>query len=162
MPGVWHSATAALILAASLALKLALHGVSAEEDLNASAEEFARSLTLRHYAVERPRIDLPSVQARLGNCGFSARLLDPFGLYRDTELRKVPQGWRVAYTWRSRLTTSLPRFGPLAEYYSIRMLARLGRKVSRAPVIMLSIPPDCALPEPAELDVRVSLRRVLS
>jgi hypothetical protein len=160
VPGSWPSVAAALVLVASLAGKLAIHDVDVVEDRSAATQALAVSLARHGYAVAIPRAILPVVQAGRGGCRFNARVLDPHGTYRDTELLKLPRGWSVAYVWRGDTNVALPRLGPLIEYYLAREQARLGITAQRAPVIMLSLPPGCSAPSPVALDIRETLKRV--
>ena len=155
----WLSAGAALAIGLSLALKLSVLGVTVEEDQPAALRDLRAALISQGYGVTIPRADLPIVRAERAGCAITARVLDPHGIYRDTELLKLPQGWTVAYGWRGEWQDSLPRLGPLVEYYLARQLARFGVGARHAPVVMLSRAADCALPGAAALDIRVHLRR---
>jgi hypothetical protein len=147
------------VLALSLALKLAVQDVAVEEDQRAATLALASALASHGYAVTADRPDLPIVQAQRNGCRFTARVLDSHGTYRDTELLKLPRGWTVHYVWRGGIDASLPRIGPLAVYYFARELARVGLAAGRTPVVMLSVQPGCALPDPAALDIALKLRR---
>jgi hypothetical protein len=159
VPHGCSSAAAALVLVASLAGKLAIHDVDVVEDRPAATQALAASLASHGYAVAIPRATLPIVQAERNGCRFNARVLDPHGTYRDTELLKLPRGWSLAYVWRGDTNVTLPRFGPLIEYYLARERARLGIAAWRAPVIMLSLPPGCSAPNPVALNIRETLKR---
>ena len=160
MPSGWHSAAASLVLALSLALKFAVQDVNVVEDEPAALQALAKSLSAKGYSVVVPRADLPIVQAQLGGCRLTARVLDPHATYRDTELLKLPRGWTVTYVWRGGTGETLPRLGPLVEYYLARELVRTGFAASRAPVIMVSHQSGCALPGAIVSDLRASLERV--
>ena len=160
MPGSWRSGAAVLVIAASLALKLAVQDVAVGEDQRATVQTLGEALVREGYAVSPARPDLPIVRAQRAECRLKARVLDPHATYRDTELLKLPRGWVVSYGWRGSWRESLPRLGPLLEFYGARELARIGRAASRAPVIMLSSQPGCARPSPAKVDIRVRLQRV--
>ena len=160
MRGGWPSAAALLVIAASLALKLAVQHADVGEDQRAAVQALGDALVRDGYAVSVARPEVPVVQAQRAGCRLRARLLDPHGTYRDTELLKLPRGWTVAYGWRGSWRETLPRLGPLLEYYGARELARLDRAASRVPVIMLSSQSGCPRPSPAALDIRVSLQRV--
>lgn len=162
MRGSWFSALAALVLAGSLALKLAVHDVSVEGDQRVTAVALAGALAGQGYSAAIPRAEVPVVAAGRGNCHFTARVLDPHGIYHDTELLKLPRGWSVAYVWRGTVSQSLPRLGPLSEYYSARELGRIGLPAARAPVVMLLLQPTCAPPDPAALNVREALGRTVA
>lgn len=156
----WFEAGAALVIGLSLALKLAVLDVAVAEDQRAALRDLGAALTAQGYTVNVPRPDLPIVRGEHAGCAFTVRVLDPHGIYRDTELLKLPRGWTVAYGWRGDWQTSLPRLGPLVEYYVARQLARFGVRARHAPVIMLSNQPACPMPQPAAVDIRVQLVRV--
>ena len=160
MPAAWHSPAAALVLAGSLAGKVAVQDVAITEDRLGAAQALAASIAGQGYAVAFARPGLPVVRAERGNCRLVARVLDPHGTFRDTEQRRAPPGWRFAYAWRGSIDTSLPRLGPLGEYYLARELARVGFVAHRAPVVMLAIQPGCPPIDPAVLDIRETLMRV--
>lgn len=162
MPGGWSSTLAALVLAGSLALKLAVHDVSVEGDQRVTAAALAGALAGQGYSAAIPRAEVPVVQAQRGHCNFTARVLDPHGIYHDTELLKLPHGWSVAYVWRGTSSRSLPRLGPLTEYYIARELGRISLPAARAPVVMLLLQPACAPPDPAALNVREALGRTVA
>jgi hypothetical protein len=148
-----------LVIVVSLALKLPVLDVAVAEDQAAALRDLGGDLGGQGYKVAVPRADLPIVRGELGECSFTARILDPHGIYRDTELLKLPPGWSVAYGWRGKWHQSLPRLGPLVEYYVARQLARFGVSAEHAPVIMVSSQGGCALPDAARIDIRVQLRR---
>jgi len=160
MRAAWLSAGAALMIVVSLGLKLAVLDVAVEEDQRAAVQALVTALAGQGYVAEVPRADLPIAKAQKSACNLTARILDPHGIFRDTELLKLPRGWSVAYSWRGTWQTSLPRLGPLVEYYIARQLARFGAAARHAPVIMLSIQPGCARPEANAVDVRVRLEQV--
>ncbi|HVR91066.1 MAG TPA: hypothetical protein VHG29_08250 [Novosphingobium sp.] len=160
MPVGWSSAGAAVVIVASLALKLMVQNVAVGEDRRVAVQALGKALLSQGYSVTPPGPELPIVRAERAGCKLTARVLDPHGTYRDTELNKLPRGWSVSYAWRRGWYGSLPRLGPLGEYYGAREFARIGRTVSRAPVIMLSLQPGCARPGAAAVDIRVSLQQV--
>lgn len=157
-PG-WLELGAGAVLGLSLALKLAVLDAPVDEDAAGAVGDLARRLAAEGYAVAVPRTDLPVVRAERAGCRLTARVLDPQGLFHDTELRKLPHGWRVAYGWGGEWSLSLPRFAPLAEYYVARQAARFGFPARYRPVIMVSSDPRCALLRSATADLRLSLRR---
>lgn len=155
----WLEAGAILVVGLSLAIKLAVLDVAVAEDQRGALRDLEAALAGQGYTASVPRADLPIVRAERGACSFTARVLDPHGLFRDTELLKLPKGWRVSYGWRGGWQADLPRLGPLVEYYVTRQVARFGVQARHAPVIMLSAAPVCP-PLPAEVvDIRVELRR---
>ena len=158
----WLKTGAALAIGLSLALKLAVLDVAVDEAQSAALRDLGAALAGAGYAVTVPRPDLPIVRGEQAGCTITARVLDPHGIYRDTELLKLPRGWTVAYGWRGEWQQSLPRLGPLVEYYGARQLARFGVKAEHAPVIMVSNQGGCALPDAAQIDIRVQLRRAAS
>lgn len=160
MRGSWLSAAGIAVLIASLGLKLAVQDVNVGEDQTTAVRDLADGLTRQGYRVSVDRVDLPIVRGRRAGCTLTVRVLDPHGTYRDTELRKLPPGWSVAYARRGRWYPQQPRLGPLLDYYKARELARLGQPALRAPVLMTLIQPDCPLPDPAMLDIGARLRRV--
>jgi hypothetical protein len=160
VPKGWPSALAILVLAASLALKLAVHDVSVEGDQRVTVAALAGSLTQQGYEVSIPRSEVPVLVAKKRNCSFTARVLDPHGTYHDTELLKLQPGWSVAYVWRGHTSQSLPRLGPLAEYYISREIGRIGLPTERRPVVMVRLQPGCEPPDPAALNVREVLRKL--
>lgn len=162
MRGGWLSTLAALVLAGSLALKLAVHDVSVEGDQRVTAAALADSLAEKGYSADVPRAEVPVVAAKRGNCSFTARVLDPHGIYHDTELLKLPRGWSVAYVWRGTVSQSLPRLRPLTEYYIARELGRIGLPAARAPVVMVLLQPACPPPDPAALEVLETLGRTVA
>jgi hypothetical protein len=155
----WLEAGAVLVIGLSLALKLAVLDVAVAEDQNTALRDLQSAIAAQGYTASVPRADLPIVRGDRAGCSFTARVLDPHGLFRDTELLKLPKGWAVQYGWRGGWTADLPRLGPLVEYYLARQVARFGVESRHAPVIMLSHAPGC--PElPAEtVDIRIELRR---
>jgi hypothetical protein len=157
-PG-WPEAIAVLVIGVSLALKLAALNVTVDEDQRIALADLNASLAAQGYVVSVPRADLPIVRASHAGCSLTARILDPHGVYQDTELLKLPTGWSVAYGWRGEWQASLPRFWPLTEYYLARQAARLGASAGHSPVIMVSNQPGCALPNAAAADIRVRLFR---
>jgi hypothetical protein len=160
-PG-WLEAVAILVIGVSLALKLAVLNAAVDEDQRAALGDLKTRLAGQGYTVSVPRADLPIVRAERGRCSLTARVLDPHGVYQDTELLKLPLGWSVAYGWRGEWRVSLPRFWPLTEYYLARQAARFGVTARHAPVIMVLNQPGCALPESATADIRVRLYRAES
>lgn len=157
-PG-WLETGAALVLALSLGLKLAVLDVAIVEDQPTALGDLKAALAAQGYAVSVPRPEIPVVRAERGGCALTARVLDPHALYHDVELMKLPPGWTVAYGWRGEWQSANPRFWPLAEYYTARQLARFGIGTSHGPVIMVSNQPGCALPGGAAADIRLELRR---
>jgi hypothetical protein len=156
--GGWPSLAAAAVLAVSLGLKLAVQNAVVEEDSQGAVTGLATALSEVGYSVSVPRTDLPIVRAEQPGCTLTARVLDPHATYHDTELHKLQPGWRIAYVWRGKARSILPRIGPLGEYYVAREMARLGLTASRAPVVMLSLSPGCdGLPVDA-LAIRETLR----
>jgi hypothetical protein len=160
--GGWLSTLAALLLAGSLVLKLAVHDVSVEGDQRVTAAALAGSLAGQGYSAAIPRAEVPVVAARRGYCSFTARVLDPHATYHDTELLKLPRGWSVAYVWRGAASRTLPRLGPLTEYFIARELGRIGLPAARAPVVMVLLQPACPPPDAAALGVREALGRTLA
>lgn len=156
----WPSCAAAVVIVASLALKLAVQDVAVGEDRRVAVAALGEALVSAGYSVSVAGPQLPIVRAVRAGCKSTARVLDPHATYRDTELNKLPRGWTVAYAWRGSWRTALPRFGPLGEYYVARELARIGQAASRAPVIMLSSQPGCARPDATTVDIRVRLEQV--
>jgi hypothetical protein len=155
----WLEAAAILVIGVSLALKLAVLNVAIDEDQRAALGQLKATLAAQGYAVSVPRADLPIVRSERAGCILTARILDPHGVYQDTELLKLPPGWSVAYGWRGEWQASLPRFWPLTEYYLARQAARLGVSARHSPVIMVLNQPGCALPDAAAADIRVQLFR---
>lgn len=157
-PG-WLETGAAVVLALSLGLKLAVLDVAIVEDQPAALGDLKAALGGQGYAVSVPRPEIPVVRAERGGCALTARVLDPHALYRDVELLKLPRGWSVAYGWRGEWREANPRFWPLAEYYTARQLARFGVQTNHGPVIMVSNQPGCALPGGSAADIRLHLLR---
>lgn len=158
----WLEAGAALAIGLSLAVKLAVLNVEVAEDQREALRDLEADLSSLGYAASVPRADLPIVHGERGKCSFNARLLDPHGLFRDTELLKLPKGWDVHYGWRGSWQADLPRFGPLVEYYVARQVARFGIKARHAPVVMLSAAPTCPKLATGTVDIRLELRRAVS
>lgn len=159
MRGGWFSVAAGLILAASLALKFVVQDVSVAEDPEAAVTTLTRNLAQAGYTASIPDPAIPAVRAIRGDCVFTARVLDPHGTYHNTQLRKRPRDWRVAYAWRGAWYPALPRFAPLGDYYLARELARAGLRASRTPVVMLSLGPGCGLPDVRATETTVPLIR---
>lgn len=160
MRGGWLSVAGITVLIVSLGLKLAVQEVNVGEDQGAAVRALADGLARQGYRVSLDRLDLPIVRGQRAGCTLTVRVLDPHGTYRDTELRKLPPGWSVAYAWRGRWYEQQPRLGPLLDYYTARELARLGRSAIRAPVLMTLNQRGCPLPDPALLDIGTRLRRI--
>ena len=151
----WHSFAAAFVLVLSLAIKLAVQDVAIGENPASAVEAIANALRLDGFVVSATSSAPPVVKAARGNCTLIARVLDPHGTFRDTALSKFPRGWPVTYVWRGSWRQSLPRLGPLIEYYVQREMARIGIAASRAPVIMVARQPGCTLPVPDFVDLRL-------
>ncbi len=160
MPGGWRSWAATAAIIGSLAIKLALLDMTVSEDWRDAVDDLEAALAHQGYAVAVPRADVPAVRAAQAGCVLVVRLLDPYATFRDTELAKLPPGWTVAYAWRDSWQSSLPRLGPLAEFYLGREIARIGSTASRAPVLMLSVSPRCGRPNASGLNIRVDLKRM--
>lgn len=155
----WLEGGALLALAASLGLKLSVLDVAVVEDQSGAVADLRTALSGQGYAVSMPRPEIPVLRAERSGCALTARVLDPHALYRDIELLKLPPGWSVAYGWRGEWREAIPRFWPLAEYYTTRQLARFGIESSHGPVIMVLNQPGCALPNSAAADIRLRLSR---
>lgn len=155
----WLEAGAALTIALSLAFKLAMLDVAVTEDQGDALRGLEARLAAQGYAVSVPRAALPIVLGKRGDCSFTARVLDPHGLFRDTELLKLRPGWTVRYGWRGDWHAELPRLGPLVDYYLARQLARFGIDAHHVVVVMLSNAPGCPPPPAAAVDIRVEVRR---
>lgn len=162
MPGGWLSAFGALALALSLALKLALPAAPLGEDLNAATADLSAALSGQGYAVTADGSGLPVVLASRAGCNLTARVLDPHGAFRDTQLLKRPPRWTVSYVWQGTWQAEMPKLGPLAELYRARIEARFGRQASRAAVVMVTRSPGCSAPAAKELNIRVPLGPVSS
>ncbi len=155
----WPEAIAILVIGVSLTLKLAVLNVAVNEDQRAALGDLRAKLAGQGYTVSEPRANLPIVSAARAGCSLTARVLDPHGVYQDTELLKLPPGWSVIYGWRGEWQASLPRFRPLTEYYLARQAARFGVSARHSPVIMVLNQPGCALPDAAAAQIRVRLFR---
>ena len=155
----WIEAAALLVLVGSLGLKLAVLDVAVGEDPREAVAALAAQLARYGVRAQPDRGGLPIVRVEQGSCRFSARVLDPHGTYRDTELAKLPRSWNASYAWHGGWNATLPRLGPLGDYYLAREWVRIGREAVRAPVVMVLHPSGCPLPPAAGFWIRARLQR---
>ncbi len=143
-----HSLWFGPILAMSLALKSQSASVTVE-DSNETLRLAASHLQHRAFEVRIENIGNGRLTVKRGRCSAQLRLMDSHAtadtFYRST-LREFPH---IRYAWRGSWYDSRPWLGPLLEFYAVREVARQGIVISRKPLWIAGLGPDCPTAFPA-------------
>jgi hypothetical protein len=149
---------AAGLIALSLGLKLFGGLASPADDSAGALQALASNLTASGYTVQLELAKRTRVTATRGACRMVIKLLDPHATNYAAAIHTLSVEGRIAYNWRGLWRESLPRFGPLMEFYFKRELARHGLAASRHPVWIAALGPQCPdHPEVPFSDIEVAL-----
>jgi hypothetical protein len=134
------------LLVTSLGIKAAVNVSPREPDPVAFARGAAAMLRDGGYVVSlEPRSFGFIVHGTRGACRLILADYTPYGTFADPIAAAARPVGRLVFAYRGRFLDRPPKFLPLAEYYGVRELRRIGIDAPRRPIVAVAAGPDCKL-----------------
>jgi hypothetical protein len=140
------SAALGALLVTSLGIKAAVNVAPREPDPVVFARAATAMLRDGGYGVSlEPRSFGFIVHAARGACRLILVDYTPYGTFADPIAAAARPVGRLLFAYRGRFQDRAPKFLPLADYYGVRELRRIGIDAPRRPIVAVAAGSECRL-----------------